>query len=208
MVKVKICGITNADDALASINAGCDAIGFAFFKKSPRYITAEKASLLIRQLPGKVIKIGVFADAKENTVKRIARLCKLDMLQFHGHESPAFCNKFKGYKVIKAFRIKDKVDLKEILKYKTFAYLFDAFSATKLGGTGRKFDWNLLTGNTGNLRACIFLSGGLNPKNVNKAIRTVHSDWVDASSSLEVKPGQKDHKKVKDFIKNAKRACL
>ena len=203
MVKVKICGITNLDDALDSIEAGCDALGFVFYKKSPRYIAPEEASRIIKSLSSLTLKIGVFVDEKEKTIKHIAKICSLDMLQFHGHESPDFCRKFKGYKVIKAFRVKDRIELKNLLDYKPFAYLFDTFTKTKVGGTGRKFDWKLVRHLDG-LHKPVFLSGGINPENVEEAIKQVHPDWVDASSSVEIRPGKKDYRKVRNFIKAAK----
>jgi len=199
MVRVKICGITNLGDALSSIKAGCDALGFVFYKKSPRYITSQKASRLIRQLPAKIIKIGVFANAREKTIRHIAQLCRLDMLQFHGNESAQFCDKFRNYKVIKAFRIKDRIDLAKILRYKTFAYLFDAFVKSRLGGTGKRFNWNLCA-DLAKIKQPVFLSGGLTEKNVGQAIKTLHPDWVDVSSYVEVAPGKKDPQKLKGFM--------
>ncbi|MDD2752044.1 MAG: phosphoribosylanthranilate isomerase [Candidatus Omnitrophica bacterium] len=203
MVKVKICGITNVEDARVAVAAGCDALGFLFYKNSPRYISVADAKEIIKDIPKDIIKIGVFVDAKEKKIKQTAKECGLDILQFHGSESPAFCKKFKDYKIIKVFRIKNKSSLKEVAKYKVFAYLFDTFSQTKLGGTGKKFNWGLLD-QLGNLKQSIFLSGGLNAKNVQAAIKAVHPQWVDASSSLESKPGKKDHKRLKNFIAAAK----
>jgi len=207
MIKVKICGITNLEDALNSVNAGCDAVGFVFYKKSPRYITPQKAKGIINRLSPDVIKIGVFVNAKEKQVKRIAKLCNLDMLQFHGEESPEFCDKFNGFKVIKEFRINDRIDLKNMLKYKPFAYLLDTFVKSKRGGTGKQFNWELAKHING-IKKPIFLSGGLTAKNVKRAIKQVRPDWVDVSSSVEIKPGKKDHKKVKEFIETVKRTAL
>ncbi len=203
MVKVKICGITNPEDAKASVGDGCDALGFVFYKKSPRYISPEKARAIIKELPPRIIKIGVFVDSREKTIKRIAKLCNLDMLQFHGNETLNFCKKFKDYKIIKAFRVKDKINPQQILKYKTFAYLFDTFVKTKPGGTGKNFNWKLVRHIDGFTRPT-FLSGGLNAANVKKAIGVARSDWVDVSSSVEIRPGKKDHKKIRDFIKAIK----
>lgn len=222
-VKVKICGITNLEDALAAIKSGCSALGFIFYKKSPRYTAPLKARNIINRLPKIIKKVGVFVNTQEKEIRQIAKLCRLDMLQFHGSESPEFCARFKNYKIIKAFRInpvrntkslgkkdkisngvKDKIDFKNISKYKTFAYLFDTYAASKAGGTGKKFNWNLIRHIYG-IRRPIFLSGGLNEKNVRKAIEIVRPDWVDASSSLEFAPGRKDHKKVKRFIAAAKK---
>jgi len=203
MIKVKICGITNVEDALNSIAACCDALGFVFYKKSPRYITPQKAGLIIKKLPAHIVKIGVFVNARENTVRKIATLCRLNMLQFHGEESPEFCARFKGYKIIKAFKVKNKISLDKILSYKPFAYLFDTFSAAKMGGTGKRFNWELIRHLEG-IRRPIFLSGGLNERNVSKAIKEIRPDWVDACSSLECVPGNKDHIKVRRFVSLAK----
>ena len=200
MVKVKVCGITNLEDAMAAVAAGCDALGFVFFKKSPRYIAPEKARAIIAELPAGMLKIGIFVNPKEERVRRIARFCKLDLLQFHGQESAKFCRRFKGYKIIKAFRVRDKIDLKKILKYQTFAYLFDTFVRSKPGGTGKKFDWGLLR-YLKEIKQLIFLSGGLNAQNVKRAIQAVRPDWVDVSSSLEVRPGKKDRSKIRKFMR-------
>lgn len=199
MAKVKICGITNLEDARTAARAGADALGFVFYKKSPRYIKPENARKIIKLLPKNMIKVGVFVNTGEKRIKEIAKLCRLDMLQFHGNESPGFCQRFKGYKIIKAFRIKNRVDLAKISKYKTFAYLFDTFSESKPGGTGEKFNWQLIRNNKA-IRPRIFLSGGLNIYNVKKAIEVVHPHWVDISSSLEIKPGKKNPKKIREFM--------
>ena len=204
MVRVKICGITNIDDAKASVAAGCDAIGYVFYKKSERYISPEKAGSISRALPKRAIKVGVFVNSTEKTIKGIAKSCNLDILQFHGDESPEFCRKFKGYKVIKAFRVKGKIDLEKILEYKTFAYLFDTFAKSKAGGTGKNFDWKLIR-HMGEIKRPIFLSGGLTAENVKKSLEVVKPAWVDVSSSVEIKSGKKDHKKVRGFIKAVKR---
>jgi phosphoribosylanthranilate isomerase len=207
MVKVKICGITNLEDAKASINAGCDALGFVFYKKSPRYIDWEKARDIISALPKNTIKVGIFVDSGEQAIKRIAKLCKLDILQFHGKESPEFCSKFRGYKIIKAFRVQDKIDFARVLKYKTFAYLFDTFVKNKAGGTGKKFNWKLLA-TLSHIKRPVFLSGGLSARNVKEAVKVLNPRWVDVSSSVEASPGKKDHRKVKRFIKIAKNIAL
>lgn len=207
MVRIKVCGITNLEDAKASAGAGCDALGFVFYKRSPRYIVPERAKDIIKRLSPRIIKIGVFVNAREKTIKRIAKLCDLHILQFHGTESLRFCSKFKDYKIIKAFRIKDKINTREIIKYKTFAYLFDTFIESKTGGTGKNFNWKLVRHIDGLTRP-VFLSGGLTKNNVKKAIEVVQPDWVDVSSSVEIKPGQKDPKKVKKFIEAVRKAAL
>jgi len=203
MVKVKICGITNLEDALAAFLNGADAIGFIFYKKSPRYITPVKAGKISRILPKKVLKVGVFVNAKEKEIKKAAHLGGLDMLQFHGRESPEFCSRFQGIKIIKAFRVKEDLDLIRLGEYKTYAYLFDTFSKHKAGGTGRKFDWNLLK-KADKIKRPVFLSGGLNCRNIRGALKVFNPDWVDVSSGVESRLGKKDHKKIRDFMRKVK----
>jgi len=203
MTKVKICGITNLDDALAAVHAGCDALGFIFYRKSPRYIAPLKAREIISHLPERVLTIGVFVNAREARIRKIVRLCGLDMIQLHGSESPAFCGRFKGYRVIKAFRVKNARGLERAKRYNTFAYLFDSFSPGTMGGTGKNFDWKLLACARG-LGKNIFLSGGLNEGNVGRAVKLTAAPWVDVSSSVEERPGKKDSRKVIRFIKHAK----
>ncbi|MFH0762686.1 MAG: phosphoribosylanthranilate isomerase [Candidatus Omnitrophota bacterium] len=207
MTKVKICGITNLEDALKVADFAPDAMGFVFYKKSPRYITPLKAYGIIRQLPVDILKVGVFVDASEKDVRRTAKLCNLDMLQFHGKESPKFCDKFAERKVIKAFRIRNNVKKEDILKYNTFAYLFDAFVKSKPGGTGKRFNWKLIK-KLGDLKRPIFLGGGLNEKNVSKAIELIGPEWVDVSSSVEIRPGKKNCDKVRRFIGAARSAYV
>ena len=203
MVKVKICGITNLEDALAAFFSGAHALGFVFYKKSKRYLEPKKAGNISRILPRGIIKVGVFVDEKEDKIRKIPKICALDMLQFHGNESPEFCSRFKGYKVIKAFRVNNGLSLEGIKKYKTFAFLFDTFSSSVAGGSGKKFDWNLLK-KIGRINRPVFLSGGLNSSNIKRAIKLIGPDWVDFSSSVEVKPGIKSHKKIKDIMRKVK----
>ncbi|MFH1191444.1 MAG: phosphoribosylanthranilate isomerase [Candidatus Omnitrophota bacterium] len=199
MVRVKVCGITNLEDALASFFAGADALGFVFYKKSPRYILPHKAANISRILPKKIKRVGVFVNEKVPSVKKIAKLCGLDLLQFHGQESPEYCKKFKGYQVVKAFRINKQEDLAGVSEYKTFAYLFDSFSKAKLGGTGNKFNWKILA-QAVRMKPVVFVSGGLTVGNVSEAIKLLKPDWVDVSSSLEIKPGKKDQRKIQKFM--------
>lgn len=200
MVKVKICGITNLEDALAAVILGADAIGFVFYPKSPRYIKPYQARDIIRLLPKRVLKAGVFVNEKVQKIKRIARACGLDLLQLHGDEAPEFCRQLKGLRVVKAFRIKEGVDLIRIKRYNTYGYLFDAFLAGKYGGTGKNIDWGLLQGIRKKIKKPLFLSGGLTSQNVKKAVSLVRPDWVDVSSSVEKVPGEKDKMKLKAFV--------
>lgn len=207
MIKIKVCGITNLKDAKNAIAAGCDALGFVFYRKSPRYIAPDSAKEIIAQLPYAIKKVGVFVDEKKAEIERIARLCKLDMLQLHGKELPRFCSGLKKYKVIKALKVGQSFNRKKALSYAGCALLFDTLSKVKAGGTGSQFNWNLVRAFPKG-RQKVFLSGGLNKDNVGQAIRIVRPDWVDASSSLEARPGIKSKGKVRAFIKAVKRATV
>lgn len=204
MVRVKICGINNFEDAQAAADAGADALGFLFYKESARFITPQRAHEITSRLDKKVLKVGVFVNEGESNIRWAQHLCKFDMLQFHGNETPEFCRKFSDVKVVKAFRVDRKRDLRSALRYDTYGYLFDTYVKGSPGGTGEKFDWELVRqvelGDT-----VIFLSGGLTAANVSRAIEVVAPDWVDVSSSVESIRGKKDHKKVKDFIEAVKK---
>lgn len=201
-VRVKICGITNAPDALAAAEAGADALGFMFYEKSPRHISIPDAAAVVRQLPPFIMRVGVFVDASEDLVMRAIADCGLNMLQFHGRETPAYCSQF-GLMSIKAFRIRDAESLRELSHYPTDAWLLDAFVADKLGGTGEKFNWDLAI-EAKKLGKPIFLAGGLTAENVAEAVKKVQPFAVDVSSGVEAQPGKKDHDKVRAFIRAAK----
>jgi phosphoribosylanthranilate isomerase len=201
-VKVKICGITNLADGLAAAEAGADALGFVFYEQSPRCIAVEAAAGLIRQLPPFVIKVGVFVNAPEDQVVRAARECGLNLLQFHGEESPEYCLQF-GLMSMKAFRIRDAASLQAAREYHTEAWLFDAYAPGKPGGTGETFNWDLAL-QARDWGRPIFLAGGLRPENVAEAVRRARPYAVDVSSGVEAAPGKKDHAKVSGFIQTAK----
>lgn len=203
MTKVKICGITNFDDALAAVEFGADAIGFVFVPNTPRYIEPAKASEIIARLPPFVTTVGLFVNDSQEHIKQIADQCKLSVLQLHGQESPDFCLQFNR-KVIKAFRIKDKESLTGLPKYTVSAYLLDTYIKGAMGGTGITFDWRLAS--DAKKYGLVILAGGLNPENVTKAIQQVHPYGVDVSSGVEAEPGKKDHSKMKDFVEAAKNA--
>jgi len=203
MVKIKICGITNLKDAKAAVDAGADTIGFVF-TKSPRQIKPYDASKIIKQLPVFVNFAGVFVNEKKENVEKIIRTCGIDTLQFHGDEMPSYCEYFrKARKVIKAFRIKDRDSLMVLSKYDVDGYMLDTFVDGVKGGTGKVFDWQLAK-QAKKLAYPIILSGGLNPKNVKSAIKIVRPYAVDVSSGVELKPGKKDLKLIKEFIKAVK----
>lgn len=201
-VKVKICGVTNATDALAAVDAGADALGFMFYAPSPRCVTHERASEIIRELPPFVAKVGVFVNPTENEVRQAVTECALDTLQFHGEESPEFCRRF-GLKVIKAFRIRDAESLRDTAAYATEAWLLDSFVAGQLGGTGARFNWDLAT-EAAQMHRSVILAGGLTPENAAEAVRKVRPYALDVSSGVESAPGKKDSAKVRAFITAAK----
>jgi phosphoribosylanthranilate isomerase len=201
-VKVKICGITNAADALVAVEAGADALGFMFYETSPRHVSIPQVAGMLKELPPFVIKVGVFVDASEDLVMRAIGDCGLNMLQFHGNETPEYCTQF-GLMSVKAFRMRDAGSLAALREYPTDAFLLDAFVAEKLGGTGEKFNWELAI-EAKKLGRPIFLAGGLTPSNVAEAVQTVQPYAVDVSSGVEATPGKKDHGKVREFIRAAK----
>ncbi|MDD2653944.1 MAG: phosphoribosylanthranilate isomerase [Candidatus Omnitrophica bacterium] len=209
-MQVKICGITNLEDALNAINLGADFLGFVFYKKSPRSISVSDAKKIIELLPKSVGKVGVFVDAPELTIKSAVKKCNLDYIQLHGDEDAAFCKKLsnKGkIKIIKAFRIKDAGSLKQLADYEVDAYLLDAFDEKVRGGSGKNFNWGLLS-KIKNLEFNIILSGGLNSKNVKKLIKRFKPYAVDVSSGVERTAGKKDYRLMRDFILSAKEAYL
>lgn len=201
MVKVKICGITNLEDALVAVAAGADMLGF-IFAPSPRRVTPDQVCEIISRLPDSVKKIGVFVDDDADFVKATMARCHLDRVQLHGDESPEYCAGFSVDRVVKGFRVRDASVLELIPRYKAAAYLLDAYHPSKAGGTGHTFDWDIAKAakKYGN----IILSGGLNPDNVARAIAAVEPHAVDVSSGVELRPGKKDPEKVKAFIRAAK----
>jgi len=205
MVKVKICGITNHADAAMAVHLGVDAIGF-IFAPSPRRITPETAREIICGISPFVQTVGVFVNEKPDTVRRIMGFCGLDLIQFHGDESPGVCGDFMPY-TIKAFRIRDRSVLQTIKPYcgKIRAILFDTYVRKTMGGTGKTFDWS--TAVTGKVIGVpIILSGGLRPSNIVSAISRVNPFAVDVNSGIEERPGKKDHLLMEELMENIRNA--
>jgi phosphoribosylanthranilate isomerase len=202
--KVKICGITNLADALAAAEAGADALGLMFVDNSPRHVSMSVAADIARQLPPFIIKVGVFVNAPEELVFRAIGECGLNLLQFHGDESPEYCRQF-GLISMKAFRIHDAQSLQSLSRYNTDAFLLDSYVARKPGGTGEKFNWDLAV-EAKQFGKPVFLAGGLTPENVAEAVRQAQPYGVDVSSGVESSPGKKDISKVRSFITAAKQA--
>ncbi len=201
MVRIKICGITNIEDALLAVDFGADALGFVFYKESKRYIEPKKAQSIISKLPLFVTTVGVFVNQELDEIRNIKEEAGFDVFQLHGDESPDFCNKLEG-KVIKTIRVKDDINPKEIESYPAQAILFDTHSTKGYGGTGESFRWEILRDLDTSKR--IILSGGLTPENVGQAIRMVNPYAVDVSSGVEEYPGKKNPEKLKKFIEAAR----
>ncbi|MDD5617496.1 MAG: phosphoribosylanthranilate isomerase [Candidatus Omnitrophica bacterium] len=201
--KVKICGITNIEDALNAVWSGADILGFVFYKKSKRYIKPQKAREIIDILPLFVLTAGLFVNESITKIKKIARYCKFDFLQLHGDEKVGYLNKLKDFRLIKAIRVKDKTSLKSLDNLSCDLILFDNYSDSLFGGTGRNFDWSLAK-EIKKLKKPYIISGGLTPLNVKKAINLFSPYAVDVSTGVEKKPGKKDKTLIKEFIKNAK----
>lgn len=207
MIRVKICGITNIEDAMAAVSAGADALGFIFYPKSPRYITPEDAGEITSKLPPFVVPVGVFVDEPEDMVVEHAIVAGVPVVQLHGDESPDSCTSLTafGLRVIKAARVRSMEDIEALRRYDADAYLLDAYLPDCPGGTGVTCDWAIaLEAKT--VLDPVILAGGLTPDNVSRAISTVRPYAVDVSSGVESGPGRKDHDKIRAFIKNARHA--
>src|SRR4030043_149414 len=201
-IKVKICGITNIDDAVAAVDFGADALGFVFFEKSPRYISHADAAAIIKKLPSFATTIGVFVNLKPHQVEKIIDLTHIDAVQLHGNEPPKMCNISR--RVIKAIRVKSLQSLDPLDEYKdrVCAFLLDTFTPDVLGGTGQIFNWDIAI--YAKQFGKIILAGGLTPDNVAEAVRRVRPYGVDVSSGVESEKGKKDQRKMKLFIERAK----
>ncbi len=235
-MKIKICGITNLEDALLAKKLGADMLGFVF-AKSPRKVTEQKAQSILKKLPKsmelhgvttkvlrfpsfcatsrrspgtsglrRIKKCAVFVNEKEETVRKIQKRLRFDYLQFHGDESPEYCNSFKGIaKIIKAFRLKDLESIRGALDYDVDIYMFDTFVKRKYGGTGKLINMNLAKKLSSLIKKPIMISGGLNCKNVARVIRKLKPYAVDVSSGVEKYPGKKDIRLLREFIERVKK---
>jgi phosphoribosylanthranilate isomerase len=198
---VKICGITNLEDALFSVESGADALGFIFYNESPRCVKPEAVRHIVGQLPESVERIGVFVNPTTSDVAYICQHIRLTALQVHGNQRDGELREL-GTRIIKAFQVGKDFDGQQLRKYSVEAFLLDTFIKGKAGGTGKTFDWEIAQRATKYGR--VILSGGLNPDNVGEAVRFVRPYGVDVCSGVEERPGKKDLRKVKEFIQNAK----
>ena len=197
MLKIKICGITNLDDALLCESEGADALGFIFYKKSKRYIEPELVKNIVKHLSPFTMKVGVFVNDSVDFINKTASELNLNAVQLHGEESPDIIEKI-NLPVIKSFRINNEFDFSILEKYSNNSFLFDTYSDSVYGGTGKIFNWELIPKEIKNK---IILAGGISIDNIEDIFTNVKPDAVDISSSLESEPGRKDKDKVKEFFK-------
>jgi phosphoribosylanthranilate isomerase len=198
MTEIKICGITNIDDARCSAACGADAVGFIFHEASPRYIAPERAKEIIAALPRGITTVGVFVNREASEVERTAELCKLDLIQLHGDESPEYCRRFPPERVIKAIFLRTPEDLRVLEAYDVRVFLVDFREDGRFGGTGRRADWTLAA-RLGKTHPLI-LAGGLCIENISEALAAVAPGAVDINSGCESAPGIKDHDRMRRII--------
>ena len=204
--RIKICGITRLEDAQASIKAGCDALGFVFFKESPHYIALDAFKAIAKVLPPFVTKVGLFVNAEPVDIQKAIQSGLIDLIQFHGEETPQFCRQFE-FPYIKAVGVSSSVNLLQYEKdfYDADALLLDASHEHLKGGTGQTFDWNLIPNS---LSKPVVLAGGLTVDNVKEAIKQVKPYAVDVSGGVEESKGIKNSLKIQAFIKETQDAAV
>jgi len=203
MVRIKICGITNLEDALQAADLGADAVGFIFYRGSPRNISPETAAAIIDKLPPFLTRVGVFVDKSIEEIEEIARFCGLDAVQLHGDQQPEVIDNLR-INTIKSIRLRSGDDLNQLANYgRVYAFLLDTFDEREFGGTGKTFNWQWAV-DAKKFGRPIILSGGLTPENVTEAVRLAKPAAVDVSSGVESVPGKKDYQKLARFIQAAK----
>jgi phosphoribosylanthranilate isomerase len=205
VTRVKVCGITSREDAVAAVEAGADALGFVFVPGTPRCVQPEVAERIVSLLPPFVTPVGVFMNQPLEEVLHIAARCGLQAVQLHGEEPEEYSRRIP-LRVIKAVRVRDEESLRILPTYPAHAFLLDAFVEGQPGGTGTPISWELAVRAKGH--APIILSGGLRPDTVGPAVRRVRPYGVDVSSGVEASPGRKDHQKVREFIAAVRQADL
>jgi phosphoribosylanthranilate isomerase len=205
MMFIKICGITNVDDALAAVAAGADALGFNFYKPSPRYVTQQNARQILDELPVSVFTVGVFVNEESpESVLHIANEAGVTALQLHGDESPGYCRELAANRyVIKTLSVSNDFEVRMVQGYEVEAIMLDTKHSALRGGTGRVFDWSIAK-EVSAIVPKLFLAGGLSPENIEEAIETVCPYAVDACSALEDEPGRKNHERMRAFVERAR----
>ena len=207
-IRLKMCGTTNLADALAAVEAGVDALGFIFHKRSPRCIEPQAARLIIEHLPPFVDTVGVVVDRNCEEVEEIIRCCSLNYVQLHGNESPEYCGVLARAaapcQLIKALRVGEHLRSEDIAPYHPHVrgYLLDTYQKGQEGGTGKTFDWSLIP--RLNLQRDFILAGGLDIGNVRAAIETVQPYGLDINSGVEISPGRKDHERIRAFVQKVR----
>jgi phosphoribosylanthranilate isomerase len=208
MTFIKICGITNIDDARAAVAAGADALGFNFYKPSPRYIAPPAAREIVEQLPSSILTVGVFVNEDSpESVKKIASEAGVTAFQLHGDESPEYCRELSDRYVIKTLTVSGDFDIQMVQDYARArdvnAIMLDTRDNNLRGGTGRVFDWSVAI-EVNKVVPKLFLAGGLSPENISEAIELVRPYAVDACSALEDRPGIKNHERMRAFVELAR----
>ena len=204
MTRVKICGITDPDDARDAVLLGADAIGLNFYEKSPRYVDASRAAVIIESLPAFVSVVGVFVNhPNPQGLEDFALSIGLHAVQLHGNESPDYCSMIHRVKVIKAVRVDAKFKVESLRSFGNRMFLLDTATPRQFGGTGQTFDWNQVYG--ANAFGSIVIAGGLNPENIAEAVSKLHPFGVDVSSGVESAPGKKSYDKMRRFIEAVRR---
>jgi phosphoribosylanthranilate isomerase len=202
---VKICGVTNVEDAHFALECGADAIGLNFYERSPRFVTIDRAQEIISHLPEHKSKIGVFVNASRKRIHDVIRAVNLSAVQLIGQEGPDDLINFEA-SVIKVFRVYPGFEVEVLRNYIVDAFLLDTYQDETYGGTGKTFDWNMAV--KAKEYGKVILSGGLNPENIGDAVRFVQPYGVDVSSGVEIRPGRKDPRKVREFIARARSVPL
>lgn len=204
-LRIKICGITNIDDALNAVDAGAEALGFMLYKKSKRFVRPETVKEIVRELPPFVSCVGVFVNESRENILSTRESCELDTVQLHGDESPKFCQEIPG-KVIKAFQLRTPETLKTVAMYQTNAWLLDSYSPAARGGTGDSFNWDWVKA-ASPLDRPVIIAGGLTRENAADCVLATQPYGLDVSSGVEISPGKKCAEKMKNFIEVAREAA-
>jgi phosphoribosylanthranilate isomerase len=203
-MRIKICGITNLDDAMAAVDYGTDALGFVFFEQSPRFVTHKKAAAIIEKLPPCITTVGVLVNQSPEQIEKTVAMTGIDVVQLHGNEAPGKIASSR--RIIKAIRVKSLESLDPLIHFKDWvsAFLLDTYTPDLFGGSGQIFNWDIAV--EAKQFGRIILAGGLTPDNIAEAVRWVRPYGIDVSSGVESEKGKKNYQKLKVFIERARGA--